>query len=578
MWNSSKNVRLFVTWGVLCVIVNVLCTYASAYDGDQSFWVGWVQQLMDHGFGGFKGNYPPLYVFWLWVVAQVHSIFGIVVGKTFFLKFICLWPVYFSHLFLVDWFSRFVSRFNYPDWKRHIIMGLVALNPALLMAGPVWGQVDLFPIVFAVLGIYCMFKPNKVLLASMFYVLALLAKFQMILFLPVFGGLFLKHWRHSWKGLPIALGAIVLVLLPFAITGNLTGMLSRAYVQTTSQYPYATYNAANLWYLIAGNVAPDNVPVFHISEYGLGFIFKPAILGKVLFILISIFSLIKTIRSTRMDTVWSLATLNALAFFVVLPGMHERYLLYAVPVSLCWCVWNMNKGTIWCVLISLAAALNVAFINPLSGYFTWNMTSAFTCVILVLCLFTLAFPDHGKRLWNFVWEHRIPCFVPYVLLSVMLVIVFVVNIYMMRPISVPKTNNMVFLTDMTIEKFEQEYKSPRENNSVEGNLLQAGYRVYRNGIGTHANSKIIYKLPERADSLYFGVAIDDETYGKGDAEFAVYLDNELVWKSKALRGFEKPVFMSLSVKNKSVLELRTSSRGSNSSDHTDWLNPYIKLF
>ena len=139
MYKYAKDAKFFLLWGSLCVLANILLTFGNSYDGDQSFWVGWVQQLMDGGFGNFKGNYPPLYVFWLWVVAQVHTIFGIAVGKTFLLKFICLWPVYFSHLFLVDWLCRFTGKFGGPQWRRHLLIGFVALNPAILLNGPIWG-------------------------------------------------------------------------------------------------------------------------------------------------------------------------------------------------------------------------------------------------------------------------------------------------------------------------------------------------------------------------------------------------------------------------------------------------------
>ena len=305
MYKYRNNLKLFIFWGVICLLANVVCTASTPYDGDQSFWVGWVQQLIDGGFGGFKGNYPPLYVFWLWVVAQIHAVLNFAVDKTFFLKFICLWPVFFSHLFFVDFLCRITEKFNYPDWKKHLLIAFVALNPAILINGPVWGQVDLLPVVLAVLAIYCISRPRYIFLASMLYLLALLAKFQMIAFLPIFGGLFIRNWRTSWKGLPLAVVGAAVVLLPFAIGGNLLPMLSRAYVQTTSQYPYATMNATNLWVLLVGNAAPDNVPIWGVSADGLGFLLKPAILGKILFVIVSVFVLIKSILCKNIRTAFA---------------------------------------------------------------------------------------------------------------------------------------------------------------------------------------------------------------------------------------------------------------------------------
>ena len=126
----------------------------------------------------------------------------------------CLWPVYFAHLALVQIVYGVIKNRKLPDWLRHVILGFTALNPALLAGGAIWGQVDLVPLIFVICSILLITNPKYILWASLFYVLSLLAKFQMIMFLPVFGGLFLRHYRISWKGLPSALAGVILVLFP----------------------------------------------------------------------------------------------------------------------------------------------------------------------------------------------------------------------------------------------------------------------------------------------------------------------------------------------------------------------------
>ena len=226
----------------------------------------------------------------------------------------------------------------------------------------------------------------------MFFVLSVLTKFQMIMFLPVFGGLFLRHWRISWKGLPFALLGAVVVLLPFAISGNLVRMLTNAYVQTSSQYPYATFNGANLWMLLAGNATPDNVPIWGVKDFGLGFLLKPSVLGRVLFVAVSLLVLVKSLFCRSVRTAYALCTLNAVAFFVVLPGMHERYLLYAVPAALCWAVWDIRRGGIFCLLVTLVASMNVNFINTFKGHYAWVVASSIGCIALVAMIVVIAFP------------------------------------------------------------------------------------------------------------------------------------------------------------------------------------------
>lgn len=577
MYKYAKDAKFFLLWGSLCVLANILLTFGNSYDGDQSFWVGWVQQLMDGGFGNFKGNYPPLYVFWLWVVAQVHTIFGIAVGKTFLLKFICLWPVYFSHLFLVDWLCRFTGKFGGPQWRRHLLIGFVALNPAILLNGPIWGQVDMLPVLLAMLSIYCISRPGKIKYASMFFVLSVLTKFQMIMFLPVFGGLFLRHWRISWKGLPFALLGAVVVLLPFAISGNLVRMLTNAYVQTSSQYPYATFNGANLWMLLAGNATPDNVPIWGVKDFGLGFLLKPSVLGRVLFVAVSLLVLVKSLFCRSVRTAYALCTLNAVAFFVVLPGMHERYLLYAVPAALCWAVWDIRRGGIFCLLVTLVASMNVNFINTFKGHYAWVVASSIGCIALVAMIVVIAFPKISSKAVSAVSRVSLPFYAVYIALLVILLVECGDLLYQNRPVKPPLDDKNVLLTSLPVVREYQGYKMPRINESVDGRLLTSGDRLYKNGIGTHAPSQIAYELPENADTLYLGAGIDDEVYDRGQARFSVKLDGVIVWESPTLRGRDNPVFTTIPVRGRRHLELLTDPDGDDNSDHADWLNAYLKL-
>lgn len=577
MYKYAKDAKFFLLWGSLCVLANILLTFGNSYDGDQSFWVGWVQQLMDGGFGNFKGNYPPLYVFWLWVVAQVHTIFGIAVGKTFLLKFICLWPVYFSHLFLVDWLCRFTGKFGGQQWRRHLLIGFVALNPAILLNGPIWGQVDMLPVLLAMLSIYCISRPGKIKYASMFFVLSVLTKFQMIMFLPVFGGLFLRHWRISWKGLPFALLGAVVVLLPFAISGNLVRMLTNAYVQTSSQYPYATFNGANLWMLLAGNATPDNVPIWGVKDFGLGFLLKPSVLGRVLFVAVSLLVLVKSLFCRSVRTAYALCTLNAVAFFVVLPGMHERYLLYAVPAALCWAVWDIRRGGIFCLLVTLVASMNVNFINTFKGHYAWVVASSIGCIALVAMIVVIAFPKISSKAVSAVSRVTLPFYAVYIALLVILLVECGDLLYQNRPVKPPLDDKNVLLTSLPVVREYQGYKMPRINESVDGRLLTSGDRLYKNGIGTHAPSQIAYELPENADTLYLGAGIDDEVYDRGQARFSVKLDGVIVWESPTLRGRDNPVFTTIPVRGGRHLELLTDPDGDDNSDHADWLNAYLKL-
>ena len=573
----AENKRLFVFWGLLCILANVLCTLGDPYDGDQGYWAGWIQQLADGGFEKFNGNYPPLYVLWLWVVAQIHSCLGLVIGKTFFLKVLCLWPVYFSHLFLVDFCCRLLEKFNYPEWKKHLLVGFVALNPALLLDGPIWGQIDILPVVFVILAIYCISFRRTIVWASLFFMLSILTKFQMIMFLPIFGGLFIKNWRTSWKGLPFAVLGTLIVFLPFIVMGGFTGAFSRAYLQATDYYPYSTFNAMNMWYLVAGNTVRDTVHIFGIDGGSLGFLFEPKWLGKILFVVISIFVFVKSLLCKNLRTAFALCTLNALAFFVVLPSMHERYLMYAIVIALCWLVLDMKKSGPLCLLVTLAAAKNIAFINAFHGAPVWTIVSWVTTLSLLLMLLEIAIPKRMSAFVRLVQRANLPAYVPYAVLGAVLVIQSVVTCCQNRPVIVEKTDKVKFIDELILIDWNQGFGKPHFNKSVDDRVLSVANRTYKNGIGTHAPSNFVYDLPQDADSLFFGVAIDGECQNKGEVVFAVKVDGRNVWRSGIVKGGDKPEFSSVSVNGASRVELLTDPHGSDMCDHADWLNTYVKL-
>lgn len=576
---KCSNLKTFVFWGLVCVVANLFCTLSAPYDGDQSYWVGWVQSLSKDGIAKFFGNYPPLYVYWLWIVAMIHKIFGVVVAKTFFLKFLCLWPVYFAHLFLVDLTSRIVDRYNLPIWKQNLLMAFVVLNPAILLGGPMWGQVDLVPVMLAIASLYCIYFRRTTTFAAPLYVLSLLAKFQMILFLPIFGGLFIKNWRRSWKGLPSAVIATVLVLLPFIVAGTLGGMLSRAYIDTTSQYPFATYNAANLWMLTVGNVSPDAAPFFGLSKNGPFFWLCPSYVGKGLFVLFSIFTLIASIRCKSLRRVFELATWQATAFFVLLPGMHERYILYAIPAAAIWFILSWRKSIVWVMLLTIVASCNVCILcNGFHGNDAWTWLSVMSVLTMLFGMFYLFLPKAFARFTELVSKIKLPRFIPYAVLGVCLIVDGLHEAYLLRPIDVVPNNTVIAMSDMNIADFVQGYKTPAKNTSVEGNALSACGRIYKSGIGTHAPSTIVYDVPENADSLITYAAVDDEVFDFGSVIFRIYGDDVLLWSSMVALGSDRyPQKAAISIAGIKRVKLVADPNGIDQYDHVDWLSPVIKL-
>src|SRR5690606_4653215 len=75
----------------------------------------------------------------------------------------------------------------------------------------------------------------------------------------------------------------------------------------------------------------------------------------------------------------------ATAFFVLLPGMHERYLVPATVIALIYSA-IYPKRTIYAVLLTLATALNIAMIHGINGSQIWPAASILSIVALVYIL------------------------------------------------------------------------------------------------------------------------------------------------------------------------------------------------
>lgn len=574
---TNQSTKLFLIWGSLCFLANILCTNASAFGGDQGYWADWIQKLANGGFEKFNGNYPPLYVFWLWVVSKIYVLANIPIDKTFMLKFLCLWPIYFAHLGLVDMASRLVAMFKMDSQKAHLILALVALNPAFLLDGPMWGQVDLFPCVFGVAALYCINFKSKMKYAAMFFALALLAKFQMILLLPIFGGLFLRNYKVSWKGLPCMAIAIVLVFLPFIVGGNLGGMLSNAYVNTTSQYPFSTYNAANLWMFLAGNLSSDATPLFDLPSSGIWFLLSPSWLGKILFVIISAYILKCALFAKTLRKTFELATWEAFAFFLLLPGMHERYLLYAIPFALIWLVLDSKKAWFWTIAITVLCSMNINVINSFKGADLWPWISGLAIMVFVAGIIHNFAPKIFPFVASTLEKLKLPRFVPYVFLSAFLVVELICEIKSAMPVDIELKDNQMYLTDLRIDHYTQEYGSPRINRTVEGKTLTVKGRQYENGIGSHAKSMLYFNLPENAETLEFFAAVDDEVSGGGSVKFRVSSQGKILWGSGVVQGNQTPVQGKVSVSGLHTICLEIDSNGDNAYDHADWLNLILTL-
>ncbi len=112
--------------------------------------------------------------------------------------------------------------------------------------------------------------------------------------------------------------------------------------------------------------------------------------------------------------------------------------------------------------------------------------------------------------------------------------------------------------------------------------LRIGERRFKHGLGTHANSEIVVKLPQgtKAFQAFVGVDNNDDTGGKrGSVQFAVDVRGKEVFRTPTVRGGQAPVDVSVDVPpgvDEIVLKVDTTADGV-SHDQADWADARLLM-
>ena len=192
-------------------------------------------------------------------------------------------------------------------------------NPAVLLAGPVWGQVDAAGTLVYLLALLAL-AGRRFALAGACAVLALLVKPQFGLVLFPVAVVSILHWRATRSFGPparavlggaaaYAVVAIPLRMNPITYVGRVIG--------AGSFKEMSSANAANIWGLFHGYKKPDGDLVY---------------VGAVLLLIGMTAALLPLLRRQDLWTVLAVGAFVIFAFYFLPTRVHERYLFPAMAV------------------------------------------------------------------------------------------------------------------------------------------------------------------------------------------------------------------------------------------------------
>lgn len=347
---------------VIGFIIRVLC--ASMYRGhetDMGCFTGWSRQLYGNGLRSFYlsdsfHDYPPGYVYVMYILGAVKDIFNIVgKGEWVLIKM----PSILADLG-IGYFIYNVARKIHGNKNAAMISAFFVINPVVILNSCLWGQVDSVLTLFCLMAVY--FAAEKKFLASFFaFAAAFLIKPQAAFFAPVIifalvEDIFLTDGFNKKKltdAILKAIIAIVAMFITFMPFGNnpLHGIeiIVKQYVETMGQYNYLTVNAFNLYGAFGGNWTALT-PIMSVFGYIM-------IVGVVAFAGVVFF------KSKSPAKYYIASVIIVVGVFMLSVKMHERYAFPAIAMLLMVLVMApTSKNFVAYLLFLMSQFFNIAWI------------------------------------------------------------------------------------------------------------------------------------------------------------------------------------------------------------------------
>lgn len=282
----EKKYLYFIVLVVIGLVVRfVLCAVYKGHATDMSCWRGWGGLIAEQGPAKFYVDnwcdYPPGYMLVCGILYRVASLFP----EGPFHLFVYMVPA-----FLCDILSGFLilnraKRFSLGDKPALLLSALIVLNPAAVFLSGAWGQIDSI-LTALLIGTFLILnmsreKPHYRLFAGLLYGLAIVMKWQALIFGPVLALMYVMTGVDQWKtkkfsahvlwSVAAVIGAVG-VLLFFSALFRGEGMdlfwMIERFQKASGGYDYASIEAYNYMTLFGGNWNKASNALFGSANVG----------------------------------------------------------------------------------------------------------------------------------------------------------------------------------------------------------------------------------------------------------------------------------------------------------------------
>jgi len=558
----------------LSAVVMTLSLFFNGGGQDIEFWRSWIIQLQTGGYHALDANYPPLLLHWFRLFAWLNEYLGILPHGDWFVKGWTELPIFISHLYLLELVGKELTRQELNPLQSSVFW-LTAFNPALLHNGPIWGQVDLLPFVPLYFSLIFALDERRAQWCWPLMAIALLCKFQAIVFVPLLSGLSLRFPKRHALGVIVAVLVFAIAFSPFMVSGDAVKAFKNAYINNLGIYPYSSLNAANLWYLLSGgSMHPDSTSLLtgDWARLPIAHWITPSKLGLGLFGLLSlIIAIAATLKKHRAD-IYGLAVLSVVSFFTVSSGMHERYMFLALPFAALWAC-SSRPHLLWYPVLTTLVFINMNFVYSLAGtQRTWNLLSLCVILVLIVMLAQVIFDrSFINSKWLVSFAERSP-WSPYLLSlsfwAIFMSYEFQLEIQKNQPVAFGNENT-IYVSTLSPLTHQQDWGELKIDSNLDGEPLCLRGQCYQHGLATHARSIIVYNIPSEAKRFQAVAGLDDDSQN-GEIEFIVELDGNAAWRSGKVTWSMNRIKIDIPLLNAKKLILRVEPLGAIQSDHVYW--------
>lgn len=282
---------------------------------------------------GQMSDYPPLYMYILWIIGKLTSVDALSNNMTIIIKLPSVLADMITSFLLFKLAKKYVS-----SDIAVLIAGFYLFNPAILINSTVWGQVDSFFTMLIVAAILLL-SEDRVSLSTLVFAMAILMKPQGIIFAPVILFEFIrrKNILVFIRSVFVALLGVLIIALPFEIAYGPMWIIN-LYLKTVGEYPYASVNAFNFYSLLGLN---------YVNDSNIGFIFSYHLWGLIAIALITLFSGFIYLKSKNSKFASVTALMLITGVFNFSSRMHERYLFPAIALAIIAYIYLKDKRFIY---------------------------------------------------------------------------------------------------------------------------------------------------------------------------------------------------------------------------------------